>query len=125
MDRELLSRKDLRCHGYWDANVEALHRDSRVEYLAARRAKLLLSHMYKLSTDKGNVIQPTRNLRGNDMTRLKVQRHKKDIFLKSPLHRGSRYWDRLRPAQQKMRTLKDFKASLTPVDLIDLPPLMV
>ena len=108
-----------------DANIAALHHDNKMDYLAPRRAKLLLSHMYKLSKDPGNLIKPVRNLRGNDSARLKVDRHKKDVFLKSPLHRGSRFWNRLKPAQQQMRTLKEFKTSLTPADLVPLPPLVV
>ena len=98
------------CYGIFDArdaNIGALHHDNNLDNLAPRRAKLLLSHMYKLSKDPGNVIQPSRNLRGNDMTRLRVQRHKK-----SPLHRGS-------------RTLKEFKSSLSLADLTALPPLVI
>ena len=62
------------------------------------------SPMYKLSQFDENKVQPARYLRGNGEVKLKLSRHKKDIYLKSPLHRGSRMWNRLDETQQNMPT---------------------
>ena len=108
-----------------DADIHEMHTESGLEKLQPRRARQLLSWMFGLSKDESNTVPPVRVLRDNDNVRLKVSRHHKDIYLKSPLHRGARYWSRLTADQQRTRLKPSFMASLSARDLVPLAPLVV
>ena len=97
--------------------------EARLDYLQPRCTRHLLSWMYRVSKDDTQV--PTRALRGNSKVKLKVSRHHKDVYLKSPLHRGARLWGRLLPVQQHKATKKAFLQSLTERDLVPLDPIIV
>ena len=108
-----------------DAEVNALHEDANLDPLETRRNKQLLLQMYKLSRKEESTVPAVRQLRNHGKLKLKVSRPIKDIYTKSPLHRGSRLWNRLDEVQHHAATSQEFHNSLTPGNLLPLEDILV
>ena len=100
-----------------DIDIDVLHANNTMEKLEERRNKQLLAHIYRLAKVPGNIVVPVRDLRGNDMIKLKARRPRKDIYYKCPLYRGCQLWNRLEADQQHQPTKALFMCSLKNTDL--------
>ena len=93
-------------------NVDALHTRLNVTTLKTSRDRQLLSHIQKWALDHQNSTVPPRLLRGNMNVKLKPTRVKKDIYAKSPMHRGQALWDTLESDVQHMADTRKFAEAL-------------
>ena len=108
-----------------DIRVHDLHLECKLDELAYRRNKQILSYMYSISRKADEVLVPTRVLRANLKVQLKPKRVIKDIYTMSPYFRGSRLWDRLQPEQQRSPNTLAFMNSLCKDDCRPLDPVVV
>ena len=60
--------------------------------------------MYKHTREPTNLIVPGRVLRSNAKMLIRLQRPVGQLYRDSPLYRGSFFWDKLLPAEQKILT---------------------
>ena len=93
-------------------DIAALHTRNKVTKLEVTRRHQLLSLMHREAQDENQVVAPVRVLRGGDKLKLRTQRVKKDIYEKSPYHRGLAEWNALDAAVQHTKDKASFMNSI-------------
>ena len=111
MKLQRLQNRGLKiCKGNYDRiATDLLHAESNVKLLADRRKEQLLLIMYKQA--KKLNLRPTANprTRSDHKVKFALRRPRLERFKKSPLYRGVKLWNRLKPKVQLVANKEIFK----------------
>ena len=92
--------------------VGQMHRLAKVEYLADRQARHLLSLMYGRAQNSKYRARPNRDTRQSEAVTLVVPKPRTNRLAKAPICRGGRMWNELPVSIRKASTLKEFQRKL-------------